>query len=433
MMMTRPNGSDEALGLRGHIVSAVRRVHAKRTTRRILQVIVVNGLSTATFAIASIIIARALGPAGRGDYAAVQVWYFVFLVIGEIGITSAVCYFVSRFPAYAARYVATARTLVLCTGSIFICAGIAIAPILAHGRADLTTAYRIVFACCAFGYLAGPYSSGLQASNILHWNCARAVHPIFYLGAIVCLNLTGQLTLLTTVISFGLSAFVELLASYWLCSKNGLTRGRTTKGMAGPLVGYGLKQVGSMAPTLTNSRLDQLVLSQYVPSSELGNYAVAVTLTSLAMPAVNAIGNVAFPRIAAGFADPSRMKKLQQAAVLGSVVLAGVIILPICIAAPYIVPVVFGPGYEGAVTLVWALAAGGVFLACGQVAGDLLRGRNRPLLVARAQLYAALLTVVGLAVLLPVAGVFGAAITSSVAYGSSFALMLRSLCRLERN
>ena len=112
------------------------------------------------------------------------------------------------------------------------------------------------------------------------------------------------------------------------------------------------------------------------------------------------------------------------------VYVAGVV--PLAAVAYWLVPVVFGAGYRDAVPLLWILAPGAVFLACGQVTGDLLRGRNRPIVVAWAQGLAAVFTVVLLVVLLPLVGVYGAAIASTIAYGSALAVMLRYLWRLPQ-
>jgi antigen flippase len=71
-----------------------------------------------------------------------------------------------------------------------------------------------------------------------------------------------------------------------------------------------------------------------------------------------------------------------------------------------------------------------VILACNQVTGDMLRGRNRPMVVARAEGLAAVFTVILLVILVPVVGVYGAAIASVVAYGVSLVMMLVSLRRL---
>jgi O-antigen/teichoic acid export membrane protein len=105
-------------------------------------------------------------------------------------------------------------------------------------------------------------------------------------------------------------------------------------------------------------------------------------------------------------------------------------LLPIAASSYWLIPAVFGPAYRAAVPLVLILTPGGIFLACSQVTGDLLRGLGRPGLVAVAQGFAAVFTVVLLIALLPSAGVAGAAIASTVAYGIALAVMLRCLWRM---
>jgi O-antigen/teichoic acid export membrane protein len=150
----------------------------------------------------------------------------------------------------------------------------------------------------------------------------------------------------------------------------------------------------------------------------------------LPMPFVSAIGYVAFPRLAAQARATAATQRMQRLAVLGSAGLATAILAPLAAVAYWLVPLVFGAGYRGAVPLLWILSPGAVFLACAQVTVDLLRGRNRPILAARAQVLAAVFTIVLLFALLPVVGVAGAAIASTVAYGVALGAMLRYLWRL---
>ncbi len=107
--------------------------------------------------------------------------------------------------------------------------------------------------------------------------------------------------------------------------------------------------------------------------------------------------------------------------------MAAVILLPIALSAYWLIPAVFGAAYHSAVPLLWILTPGGIFLACGQVVGDLLRGLNRPGQVAAAQGLAAVGTVILLVVLLPSMGVAAAAIASTVSYGTALAVMIGSL------
>ena len=148
------------------------------------------------------------------------------------------------------------------------------------------------------------------------------------------------------------------------------------------------------------------------------------------MPLVSAIGNVAFPRLAALRVVTEATRRLQFLAVIGAAAIASVILLPLGAVAYWTVPLIFGAGYQGAVPLLWMLIPGAIFAACGQVVGDLLRGRNQLAVVAWAQGPSAVFLVVLLIVLLPIVGVMGAAISSTVAYGIALALMLRWLHRL---
>ena len=126
-----------------------------------------------------------------------------------------------------------------------------------------------------------------------------------------------------------------------------------------------------------------------------------------------------------------RAHRMQWLGILGSACAAAGALVPFDLVARWLIPRVFGPGYAGVVPLLWSLTPAGVFLACNQVTGDVLRGRKRPLIVARAEGLAAMFTVVLLVALLPVAGVYGAAIASTVAYGVALAAMLLSLWRLS--
>ena len=125
-------------------------------------------------------------------------------------------------------------------------------------------------------------------------------------------------------------------------------------------------------------------------------------------------------------------RQLQRLSVLASAGLAAAMLAPLAAVSYWLVPLVFGAAYRGAVPLLWVLTPGSVFLACGQVTGDLLRGRRQPAVVAWAEGIAAIFTVALLFALLPLVGVYGAAIASTVSYGVALAVMLRRLSRLSR-
>ena len=377
-----------------------------------------------------VLLARTLGPTVRGEYAAITAWLDAALIIGQCGQPAALCFYVARDPGCGRQYVATSRSFMLVTGALVLIPGVLFAPLLAHGSSGVAAGYRI--ACgAAVAALAGTgYVSSLQARDLHRWNVVRVSQPLLSLAAITGLWALRLLTLHSALTVLAVTLLLQAVYAYCCCRVSGLAPGASEAALVGPLASYGLTQLAALAPTTFNAQLGQLVLSQTVPPADLGRYAIAVSLTLLPMPLVSAIGNVAFPRLAALRVVTVDTRRLQLLAVVGSAVIASAILLPLGAVAYWVLPLVFGAGYRGAVPLLWMLIPGAIFAACGQVVGDLLRGGNHLAAVVWSQGPAAVFLVVLLVVLLPVIGVMGAAISSTVAYGIALTLMLWSLLRL---
>jgi O-antigen/teichoic acid export membrane protein len=201
------------------------------------------------------------------------------------------------------------------------------------------------------------------------------------------------------------------------CRQLGLTGGHADRRLAKRLLRYGASQLLARTPTAVNVNIDQLVLSQAVRSFDLGQYSLAVTLTSLATPALAPIGSVLFPRLASRRDSANDARRMQWAAVLVTVAVSTALMAALAATASSLIPLVFGNRYTPSVDLVWIMAPSGIFLALNQVVGDLLRGRGQPLAIALSQGVGAVLTLAMLALLVPALGVTGAAITTTVTYG----------------
>jgi O-antigen/teichoic acid export membrane protein len=390
-----------------------------------------NVASNVFAALGGVILARAVDPTVRGEYAAVTAWFGVALVVGSLGQPAALCFYVARSPERAREYVATSRAMMLATGTVAIVAGLLLAPLLAHGNPGLTVAYRVAFGGSLLAYVGASYTFSLQARDIDRWNALRLSQPVLGCLALCALWALRLLTLETALLAMLGSMLVQLGWAHHCCRRAGLAPGTARAALARPLAGYGVAQIASVAPATLNAQLDQLILSQLVPLADLARYSIAVSITLLPVPFVAAIGYVAFPRLAAQRVISDRSLRMQRLAVLASAGVAAGMLLPIAAAAYWVVPLVFGAAYRGAVPLIWILTPGGIFLACGQVVGDLLRGMNRPNFVAGSQWLAAIFTVVLLYALLPSCGVAGAAIASTVAYGVALAAMVRCLWRMQ--
>ena len=257
-----------------------------------------------------------VGPTVRGEYAAITAWFGFALMIGGMGQPAALCFYVARDPLRAREYVATSRAMMLTTGTIFLVAGILLAPLLADGIAAVSLGYRIAFGTSIVAFVGASYTFSLQARDLSKWNVVRVSQPVLSVIAIGVLWRLGLLSLDNALVVLSATMVLQLSWAYGSCRRTSLVPGHSHATLIRPLAAYGAAQIAALTPAALNAQLDQLVLSQAVPPADLGRYAIAVSLTLLPIPFVSAIGNVAFPRLAAQ--DPAYSRHSPHAAYGGA-------------------------------------------------------------------------------------------------------------------
>ena len=171
-----------------------------------------------------------------------------------------------------------------------------------------------------------------------------------------------------------------------------------------------------------NQRIDQLVLSLFVPPQQLGLYAVAVTLSTAVTVFPQAAGIVTFSRGSSQHSEDAK-------ATIGVSFRASLIWLLVCCSvlyalSPFLIRFVFGTAFDGSILACRILLPGALMLGLNQVLYNGASALGRPALPSYAEGMNLAVTAIGLYVLVPRYGYIGAAIVSSVAYTLSFLVML---------
>jgi len=318
----------------------------------------------------------------------------------------------------------TATAAALLTGLVLAIAGPWIASVI--GRNDqVVEPLTWIFALSPLYIAGGVWLSTLQATSIRHWNVSRLSQPLIYFFGAVVLWWVGALTLVGAVVVFAASLVIQ---SLYLLIRSRHEVGSFSRPQArwlGPLYGYGTKVFLTTVPRLVNWNLDLLLLSIWpgVTAAKLGNYVVAVSLSSLVSPVAQAFGSIAFPRIARAHEESDR-QRIERLSLIGTGVSSGLIITAVCVAAPVVVPVLLGHGYHSSIVALWILAPGAIFLAMNQTLTAILQGRGRPLVASVAEGIGAICTVLLLTLLIPHFGINGAAAASTMAYGITMSYLL---------
>jgi O-antigen/teichoic acid export membrane protein len=382
----------------------------------------VNALLPLFAFVTSPILARTLGPAGRGQVAAVFAVVSLAPWISELGLTA----FLSR--AHARRShplgVLLGSTMPICMAASLV--GVVLAVPLAHvlgrGRPDVVTFIEVGLVLLPFGVFFQTLY-GLAVAD-QRWGLIMATRVLSSggaAGAIVALSLLDALTVRTAAATYILCGILANIP--FLVELRGSRPWQFARPVAREGLAFGLRSWLSTLASVGNLQLDQLLMVRLVTSRQLGLYSLAVTVASAAGSLVAATANALIPRVAAG---DSELVARACRVTLFAVVVAGI---GIGVTSPVLVPFVFGRAFDDMIPMLVVLLAGGVFGVVANILGSALIAGGNPSATARGQLAGLAVTVPALIVVLPIAGGLGAAWVSLAAYVVTFAIILRAAAR----
>jgi antigen flippase len=387
---------------------------------RVAAVGAANVVGALTTAVAGVLIARALGPAGRGAVAGALAWSGLLGLVLSLGLLQSVTY-------HAARKREAARSIVRRTTRWVVPPAVAIGVAAAASALFLIggstgVMYAAAFLAMPISIAAGLRLACLLALRVRWWNLSRLFQQGSYLVGIAGALALGLLDLRAVAGVLLLSNCLQLLGGGLLAAR-AMPIAEPEPLPARPLLVYGLHNLLGALPSTVNARLDQALLAIFVVQSELGEYAAAVTVSLLIGPLTGAFGQIAFPALAASESESDR-RSTERKALLGTFLVASGAAGVVLAYAPEIIWGLFGPEFDGAIPLARVLAPASVALAMNLVIEDVLRGRGRPADAAKAEGSGAVATAALLVVFVPAGGAMAAATISLVAYCLTTAVLV---------
>ena len=379
--------------------------------RRLFAISVIQALAGA---VTGVIVARSLGPTGRGELATLAAPLGLAPFVLAFGLTT-----------FATRGVAEGRSVAAMVGTLggasVLIGLVAIPPglILAHALAEGRHHLEVLIGA---GMLTLPISQagGLLAAVAMgQEDWARIERqrlvPIFVsLVGYVGLFALGRLTVVSAGIVLLVGGFLTVLPVL------GVLRTAWPPRLSLPIArdgfAFGARATPITASQLLNHRLDQIVMVPLVSARELGIYAVAVTVSGVTSMFASALSTVLFPRFAAQGAEAD-----VGAAVRKGLLAVTLIIVPTAVVAYPAVPLLFGHAFDRAFPVIVVLLVASVPLSGVSFFASAYAARNRVGTAGVSELIALVITVVGLLLLLRPLGAMGAAIVSLVAYSANFA------------
>jgi len=373
-----------------------------------------------------VLLARTLGPHGRGDLAAVILWPSAIASIGGLGVAEATTFYLARQAESLASVLGTSLALAVAQSAICVCVGAALTPVvLSHFGDDTVRAAYVFLAFIPANLITLTLMSALNGLQRFGEFQALRLSVI----ALTCVSIGGlraadELTVMNVTAAYIGANIAAGLLAFALVARAGGLRFSFRRATARRLVTYGIKSHTSSVTWMMNERLDQLVISMFLAPAKLGLYVTAVTMTSLVSLVGSSVSGAAFPVVAklrTGRPQADAMRRFVRLSLIASAAVA----LPLIVAAPAVIDVFFKDAYGSAANVSRVLMVAAVVLSTNRALGACLKAMNRPLDAGIGEALALAVTAGGLAALLPLLGIMGAAVVSLAAYVVSTAWMAR--------
>ena len=390
--------------------------------------IATSGGMAALSLVTGVLTARLLGSDGRGQVAAISTWLLTLTWLSSLSFSHGIAFYHSKRHLSAGAALTTSLLSIPVLGLFGIAVAQQLIPYGFAAQTDETRYFARLFLCGI------PLVLGLETCwdllmayhRFRFLNATRIAQPAIYALALAVLALTDHFTvqavLLWQIASFGL---VFAVTAVILIRSVGLRPPRPE--VTRRSVGYGLRLQGVALGQLVTARLDLMLLPAFVSAAAVGFYSIAVNVTSVVMSVFGGLSMVVFPIASRAAADA--MGEVVESGLRTALVGGLVLVVGLGVTAPWLVPLVYGAEFRDAVLPLWMLLPGVLLWCANTILSAGLEALDMPGRASMAQLVGIVITVVGLLVTLPLIGILGAAITSSVAYAGTFLVTVHLLRR----
>jgi O-antigen/teichoic acid export membrane protein len=377
---------------------------------------VVNVASAMLALVNVLIVARVLGPSGRGEVAFLLTIGALTSRLSAFGVQEANVNFASREPELRPRLASNSILLALVFGWLAGAVVFALAAAFPDVGGDTDTTLRtivlasipvLVFQGSLYRLVQADYAFGVS-------NVAMLVPPLANLLLNGALAATGALDIGTAVGAWLVGQVASAVLLGWYVHRRLAGFGTPDLPLARRQLGFGLKTHAGRLMMLGNYRLDQWFLGSMAGNRELGLYSVAVSWFDALTHLPNALAMVLRPdlvRAEAGDAAKRSATAFRATMLVTLVFVVGVVVL-----APILCVTVFGEEFRGSVDDLRVLAPGAIALVALRIFGSALTSQRKPMLETAAIAVGLVFTIVLDLTLIPRHGGLGAAIASTLAY-----------------
>jgi O-antigen/teichoic acid export membrane protein len=374
----------------------------------------------------TVLVARALGPAGRGSVAVALALTLTLVQLGSFGLITANPYFAARDAATVARLVTNSLWFALGLGALLIVIGILFKAEFAGATRGLGWAETFAAVAAIPAALAALFLQSLLLGQgrTIAYNAVEVAQTSLVFAALAVGLFVFDFDVFGVLVVLAAGYLVGVFVSLALLYQHARPAASPDAGLARATLKYGLRVYAATLVAFLVIRLDIFLVNAYLGPVEAGFYSVVAALAEGMYLLPTVVGLNLFPRVARGAGVETTAWVFRIMFVL----YGAFCLVSIPLAAPGI-RLAFGSDFAAAAELYYWIVPGVFSLGMLTILSHHFAGRGFPI-------EAAIIWIVGLAINLAInvvfladAGTYIASLASSVAYGLLLLLHMRLFAR----
>ncbi|MDE5053927.1 hypothetical protein NDK25_16970 [Niallia taxi] len=300
--------------------------------------------------ISGIVLARYLGPSGRGQYVAVTMWVTLLAWYLNCNIYLTIIYYWNKFKDDRLDLIKT----LFCAGIILGIIGCIIGELLIfpYMLSDLNpqamTAAKIFLLTNVLGVACDVILGVLAAESRFNFaNITRIVNPLLVTSGMTFLSLYNRLNLASALYVLFFVNLILAISTIIYGYRNKFFAGRFRVRLISTLW-YGLKAQGGSIADATAGNASTMILSVMLPPAALGFYSTARSSVGPLSSASKAIQRISFPKLTGISSERihERTLNLWRKSLLLNVFFS----IPFAVCLPFLIPLLFGNDYTESIT-----------------------------------------------------------------------------------
>ena len=380
-----------------------------------------------------IIIARVLGPEGKGAYSLIILVPSMLSVIGNLGIGIANAYFSGKkkyeLSDIASNSVILALMLGIATTITFLVYYHIFQPSFlrdAQPKEALALATMILPLMILTVYFNNML---LGLGRIKEFNLVSLAHTAAFLPLVLFFLFVFKLNVFNVVIAWAVAALVTSILSILLVTRVAKIHWSFHTSIFKESVKYGSQGYAGNLFQFLSYRLDMFIVAFFLSASFVGYYSVAVSLTEALWYFPAAVGTVIFAKTVG--ASPEEANKSTPIICRNTIMLTVLAAILLFATGKYIIILLFGAAFAPALQPLQILLPGMVAFSICKVLGNEILGRGKPIINTINVAISLAISIPLDLVLIPRIGIAGAALATTISYLASAIFSIVAFTRIS--